>query len=1153
MSGLADERARQRAVTVMDRNMVVTAGAGTGKTTLLVDRMTHLLFRQPEPVPIGAIVALTFTNKAANEMKVRLHDRLRLWQVLNPAQRAEGPGACRERDQMNLILARYGLGLERLRELAREALAGLEKSQLGTIHSFAAHLLRLYPHEGGVDPEFLEDDGSRFADYVEQQWRLWLDEELGAGGADHAAWRTALAAVSLEEIRELAVRLCNELVSLEATVEAVAGEATGASMPEAIRRWAGTLRDQAVALRAAHPKTNTLEQMLDAVVAVLDRWAGGAGLSASERWLPPELDRAVPAKTSGWTKEDHAAAKAVIEATKRLTTATLAPLAPLMGRLVQFAGACRQGFVDNGYLSFDGLLARARNVLRDHPIVRRALKQQFLAILVDEFQDTDPVQYELVLYLAEVPDRQASRWQDVELQPGKLFVVGDPKQSIYAFRRADMDAYDRVIDGVILGDGAQGESQVLQTNFRSHVQLLAPINACFDRLFPAVAQKGLQPKNEPLVPFATTATAAPDEGLSVRLVRPRTDEADSETATRCEAESLARWLAEEVLHRQTIIEGDVLVTIQPRHVAVLLRTLTAAREYIEALRRHGIPYVTEGEKHFFARQEVIDLGNLLCACFRPHDEITLAAVLRSPLGGLTDRELEDLVSAGGLDVQKEPPNGMHSAARLYRLLQDLRMRLPRLPVAEGVDYLYRVAPLQELAAATEDGEQAVANLQKLRRLLIQAGEQPGASWRTLLSRLRRWFRERPDEAESPLAEEESDLPDREGAVRVLSVHKAKGLEFPMVVLAGLHRGTDRREDRIAVHQDWSSGLVGVQVGSFRTVEGVYISAKLAERQRAEERRILYVAMTRAKRRLVLSAGLPSTPMRQGENGLSLVSAGWEVELAEAAPGVVQIGGVSVPIDVVEGDELPLTQLGRETAWKSDTTFSQNLAERWDARRSRWVQVHGQPRYLTATGLVKQADYPSRTRRPVERPPQATTLANRVGICVHRLLEQWDFAKGIEQLAALWHVNDLSGDAALRDEVARLFDVFVASSFYGDLRRADILGREVPFTIKWEGDRLWAMGYRSDRTAGLPLSPIASSPLPNVCVLEGVIDLLYRLDGRLWIADYKTDHVTEAELDSRVEHYRPQAEAYKVGVLHALGVASVGFQFVFMRIGRTVMI
>ena len=1008
MSPLSDEVARERAATVMDRNLVVTAGAGTGKTTLLVDRITHLLFRQPDPVPIGGIVALTFTNKAANEMKVRLHDRLRLWLSLDPTRESSGRGASREREQLSKIRSTYGVSLAQLRELAKPALHDLEKSQVGTIHSFAAHVLRLYPYEGGVDPEFIEDEGSRFAEHVEREWRLWLDRELGSDGPAHAAWREALAAVSLNDIRELAERLCRDLVPLDVVGECVAWERNGDAPPEAVRRWAASLRDRGLSLRAAHPKTHTLERMLDAATATLARWASDGALGDEARTLSPDLDRDVPGKTTTWTKEEYAAAKTVIGTAKRLSAATLVPLAPLMERLLDFARVCRRRFVEGGAVSFDGLLARARDLLRDHPHVRGALQRQYQAILVDEFQDTDPVQYELVLYLAEAPGQTAARWQDVRLQPGKLFVVGDPKQSIYAFRRADMEAYDRVIDGVVLAGGASGESHVLQTNFRSHAGLLGPVNACFNRLFPSESIKGLQPRNEALIPVSVSAPVESDEGVCVRLVRPAAAEADTEIATRCEAESLARWLADEVLGRQTLREGEAPVAVQPRHVALLLRTLTASRDYVEALRRYGIPYVTEGEKHFFARQEVIDAGNLLRACLLPHDELSLAAVLRSPVGGLTDRELHALVAAGRLDFRRDPPVALRSAQRCYRVLRELHEALPRLPVAAGVDRLFEAAPLLELAAASLDGEQAVANLRKLRLLLIKAADQPGVTWRAVLHRLQLWIEDRPDEAESPLSEEGTESLDPTGAVRVLSIHKAKGLEFPMVILAGLHKGTDKREDRIAVYQDWASGLVGVQVGDYRTVGGLYAAAKLAERQRAEERRILYVAMTRAKRRLILSAGLPSGRGARSDHGLALIGEGWGLDLTEIASGSIEIGETRVRVDVVEGDDVPLTRLGHEETWSAEATIGGSLIERWDRRAARWAAAQTAPRYLTATGLAQRLRPP--TQGASARIGSSQSGGIQLGTLVHRVLERWDFSKGLEQLEALGiEVDDLVTD------------------------------------------------------------------------------------------------------------------------------------------------
>ena len=404
MIEIPDSATRERAATATDRNIVVTAGAGTGKTTLLVKRLLYLLLRRSAPLTIDRIVGLTFTNKAANELKLRLRTELRK---------------------------------EAANELAAKALAGLEKSQIGTIHSFAAHLLRLFPVESGIDPLFQQDDGPLFKDFFNQQWMLWLDRELGPAGTRQEVWRAALNVASLEDLNTLASHLAGELVPLDRNL--LTDEP---SMSLTITDWLTDLFKIATALRQAYPKSNTLERMLDAAVACLKRMADGGGHEEDRR--VPERD--VPGITTTWSKEEYTRAKSIVQIVQSLARVQEEPLRPVLQLLAPFALECRTKFVQRGYISFDGLLARARNLLRDHPSIRRDLKHQFHAILVDEFQDTDPAQYELILYLAEAPGHEARDWREVRLEPGKLFIVGDPKQSIYAFRRADMEAYDAVVE-----------------------------------------------------------------------------------------------------------------------------------------------------------------------------------------------------------------------------------------------------------------------------------------------------------------------------------------------------------------------------------------------------------------------------------------------------------------------------------------------------------------------------------------------------------------------------------------------------------------------------------------------------------------------------------------------------------------------------------
>ncbi|MBI3603163.1 MAG: UvrD-helicase domain-containing protein [Nitrospirae bacterium] len=1159
MTFLPDRAARERAATATDCNLVVTAGAGTGKTTLLVDRLLHLLLRQPDPLAVGEIVALTFTNKAASEMKLRLRDRLA---VLLELDAGTPPAAARRRDwdQMVEILARYSLSKARLDELATTALQELEKSQIGTIHSFAAHLLRLYPIESFVDPVFHEDEGDQFKHHFNQEWALWLDEELGHAGMHHDVWKAALQSLSLGDVKELAAGLAGELVPLDEGILRGVAQGESGSLPPPIRAWMTGLAERATVLRGAHAKTNTLERMLDEAVSFLQGAAQEGlpltpGFSSGEEAGGEEgkeggdgLDRSVPPITTTWSKEEYEEAKGIIRVAQALLNVEAGPLIPLLRLLIPFAKGCRRRFVQSGYVSFDGLLARARDLLRDHPMIRRELKKQFKSILVDEFQDTDPVQYEMILYLAEAAGREEREWRRVRLEPGKLFIVGDPKQSIYAFRRADMDAYDAVVEDYVLAQDPPGERHVLHSNFRSHSALLSPINAVFARVFPEAPIKGLQPKNDPLLAVHADAPPLSVERLELRLVRPQEPDADADAAGRAEAEELARWLREEVLDREEIRERDVPTKIKPRHVAILLRTLTKARDYLEALRRYDIPCLTEGEKHFYERQEIIDAVNLLRAAVNPHDALALVGVLRSSLGGLSDSAIEALAREGLLDyrriVSAEAGHAV-SVAPLYVLIAELHRELPIVPLPDVMDVVLSKAPLLELAAASMDHEQAVANLLKLRDIVAQCASRPDLTLPGLIAELTSRALEPPDETESPLAEDGLEDREQQGAVRLLSIHKAKGLEFPMVILAGIHRGTDRRESRILVQHDWSTGVVGMRVGELQTAGGVYVGHKLAQRQRAEQARVLYVAMTRAKRRLVLSAGLPAKS-RGGESFLSRVAEAMDFDLAAIETSTIRLGEAEVPIQVVPGRDVAPRTGATEPRWREAEGDLGACLPRWSERVERW-QAAKQTRLFMSPTALEEATTKSQGRASPSGSARATADAETsrlVGILAHRVLEGWEFTDDLEKLyvrvAELCRKGmSLESHVAvdveqIEAELRGLFETFAASSSYAELRRTTILGREVPFAMPWEGDK----GRHEARR---------SQP----CIMEGVIDLVYRLDGRVWIADYKTDRVADEELEARAAGYRVQAQIYREAVARSVGAESVGVQFLFLRNGRAV--
>jgi ATP-dependent helicase/nuclease subunit A len=459
-------------------------------------------------------------------------------------------------------------------------------------------------------------------------------------------------------------------------------------------------------------------------------------------------------------------------------------------------------------------------------------------------------------------------------------------------------------------------------------------------------------------------------------------------------------------------------------------------------------------------------------------------------------------------------------------------------------------PVRELAAASFDGEQALANLHKLRGLVEMLAQGPEMTLRRTARELTSRILHPPDEAESPLAEEGDD--EGEGAVRLLSIHKAKGLEYPMVILAGLHRGSDRRSAESFVLHDWASGLVGLRVGGRQTLGGLYVGAKLAWRQQAELRRVLYVGMTRAKRRLVLSAGLATS--RSADSFLGLLS-GALGELAaedgEIGERAVDLDGVALPVYLCEGREAPMTTSGRESSWTDDPGDYAAERIRWAARDAACEAAKGTALVLSPTHLMMDRDPDSVSESrdagrisEDEETRQSHNCARLVGIAIHRVLETWDFQGEPTQLEA--RVEDACRMVRQREpgldwdlvaeETADLLGRFLQSSVYAELRRGTIVGREVPVLMPWQP------------TPSLPRAP---GGLSDGCIMEGVIDLLLELDGRTWIVDYKTDRASGQDLEAYAERYRVQAEIYRQAVQAALKVDSVGFQFVFLRYGKTV--
>jgi ATP-dependent helicase/nuclease subunit A len=377
--------------------------------------------------------------------------------------------------------------------------------------------------------------------------------------------------------------------------------------------------------------------------------------------------------------------------------------------------------------------------------------------------------------------------------------------------------------------------------------------------------------------------------------------------------------------------------------------------------------------------------------------------------------------------------------------------------------------------------------------------------------------EQPDEAESALAEESLD------AVRVLTIHKAKGLEFPVVILPGLHQGSMNSRRAPAIYHDWSSRCYSLQMGGRSNLGAILVDMKMAAREEAEQRRLLYVGMTRARDLLVLSGGQTTKPGH--DTVLSLLGGAIiDVESSSSADeiciGTSRLARVITQATVASKRRRqdPLSPMAPKPSLGA-------ILIRRHARQLEWKQRRATPRRLTPSSLAGSLPEAKFLHTVTDCDAD---LARLVGICAHAVLEQWDFGQPRSEIVSLigqasrrYVIPDypqLTG--GVTEDLTALFERFLSSEPYRRLQRATVLGREVPFVMPLDSDQ----------------------------IMEGVVDLIYRLDDRIWIADYKTDDVAGAEVQTRADRYRSQADSYSRAVANSLGLSSLSFQFIFLRPG-----
>ena len=1095
---VCDQDDRDRATTDLGTTFLLEAGAGTGKTRVLVDRYVNCVL---DPVrgtgDVRIVAAITFTEKAAGELRQRIREDFERLAVQN----AGDPGRA---------------------AVIQGALDALDDAPISTIHGFAGRLLREFPVEAGVDPAFEQLDALGSDLERGRLWEEWLTE-LATGDPSVGTTRRGLsrllrAGVRLEWLRTLAVGprgVFGERYDLDPEPGSLPEPDLSASLPELLASLERLASFCSTACSSADDKGCM------AAMALVDAGRELAQpprddvdqLAAAFFALPVKATPTAPGGVKGNWSQAHGGkdelqtryreAVAEVLAAREAYAAFLTTLAVSVADAFSRWAAATQ--LALGRLDFTDLLGCLRDLLARDFAARAALQARFRYLLVDEFQDTDSLQAEIVFLLCE-REPMAEDWREAILEPGKLFVVGDPKQSIYRFRRADIGMYDQVKRLVAGQPDGTGALEVIRQNFRTTPAVVQWVNNVFADVFDEDREEGRQPGYQWVEPFRPQADGA---RVSVLLGEDYgTAAGAADAARRAEAQALAalllamhgeereRWSVQD---RTASGAADTEAWRPPRwgDVALLFRATTGLETYEQAFREAGVPYRVDGGKAYFARREVDDALLCLRAVDDPSDGPAVYGALHSSFFGFSDDELFLFWAGGGrFDLFAAQPEAHAAVGAALATLRALHERRAASEPHELAAELVRVARASEFLAATgPGGAQAMANLEKL---VDRARAFSGAGGGGLGAFLA-WAAEAGDAS----GEQESQVDDDGDVVRLLTIHKAKGLEYPIVILVGgaLTGGgaggepiVDREERRLAIKL--KAELPGAPARDLEPQRYTTLKEREKRMEASEARRLLYVAATRARDRLVVSC-FGRLTNKDGSAAAVLLG-----PIAAALPSPAAIadeyedGGLLVlPARVPPAPD--------EQDGAPDDRDLAGARRGWRERRDAALERACLPAPATSPSGLEHVDEVVSTGGPGAPAGRAKALA--LGSAVHRIMELCDLGDG--------------------SSIGR-----VAGAVAAELERPDLADEAAKLAaVCWRAAPVRAAAMAGP---GAVYRELPIGVLIDDVVVRGAVDLVY-LDGDEWVVvDYKTDRAPEAE--ALHERYESQGAAYALAVEAATG-------------------
>jgi ATP-dependent helicase/nuclease subunit A len=1040
-----DQPARERIRTDIDTSMMVLAGAGAGKTYELVERMVALLAddRGDEPVKIRNIAAITFTRKAAGELRTRFYGRL-----LNGADERDGAAG----DRLN------------------EAAANIDQCFIGTIHSFCSRLLRERPLEAGLPFDFRELDERDEPRARRQAWTRFTNERLRAG--DKRLERLLEIGFNAEDLYSFFVRR-NEFPELKlkptdasepdlsraVALTAELGQTTLTGLnPAGLEKpgkWASTVQR---ALRYSEKKSLSTNADRAAFLLMFDSKSilnGGVQVTKyhDRDWARELRDDLVP----------RLKAEVIDPAIRSWKQYVYSLMADLIDEASSFYAESRRAA---GVVTFSDLLVMTARVLRDHPEIRAYFQKRYRRILVDEFQDTDPVQAEILFYLTGSDTRERD-WQRLAPVPGSLFVVGDEKQSIYRFRRADVETF-RFVEARIKETG--GEVVSLNTSFRSLGNLCSWLNGTFEQVF-GQEDPAFQAQHGELLPFRPAGR----DGPCVRQLVLQDDLGKRVEKVKWEASRIADLIAA-VRKGETEFNGsedDSILSKRPSYGSfmILARVRPLLEIYAQALEARGIPFDLVGGD--LGKSEELETVTLMLeALADPSDPVPLIGYLRGMLVGLADDQLLSVRKAlGRFDFNQEElgalaeldGNLVVQLETAYERLRRARQLLQTLPPAAAVEQVIDETGLIPWASASSDfmGSSRAGNLVRL-LANVRRWERQGLHWVDIAAEMRALIEE--TEYEIPGLTLEAG---KEDAVRIMNLHQAKGLEADVVFLVDPSwRGYDgppefhvkRLGDEpylsMAAHERLRWGHK-----TKAEPEGWFDDEEIERRHlQAEDTRLRYVAATRARNMLVVSVDPDNKkgPWKALEPYLGEV------------PSLPSYPPAEAPA-LEEG----VTTYAEERAARS---------ERWDlVGRPSWaietVSLEGEDHTVFLSGEQRGADY---------------------GSVIHQLFEDLieDRIKDVDEY--LDTTTTLDGEAKAAALAAA--QGFQDSDLWKAIARADQVYTEAAFgrIVSAEPER----------------------------IARGRIDLIFKSPDGWMIVDFKTDAVGNDEEALRIaDFYKSQVVAY----------------------------